>query len=35
MMDFVNKPKEYKYSMTIDNAGQKGVLANVVVFQFF
>ena len=32
---FVFRPEDYKYSSAIDYAGQKGIIENVVVFQYF
>ena len=32
---FVFRPEDYKYSSATDYAGEKGVLDNVVVFQYF
>ncbi|MBC9795776.1 hypothetical protein [Sinomicrobium weinanense] len=32
---FVFRPEDYVYSSAVDYAGEKGVLDNVVVFQYF
>jgi REP element-mobilizing transposase RayT len=32
---FVFRPEDYKYSSAIDYSGKKGILDDVVVFQFF